>query len=119
MDTKFYTFRQNNSGGSFDHFPEDGIGVAVIVEAQNFSQALDRAERIGLYFNGCDTGRDCSCCGDRWSEPWSEDGTERPEIYGEEYAACAEGDEPYLYWGLPSYIHFIGGEFRPAKRVAP
>ena len=23
---------------------------------------------MGVYFDGCDIGLDCSCCGDRWSD---------------------------------------------------
>ena len=118
METKFFTFSQNNSGGSFDHDDQDGIGLAVIIEAQNSDHACDRAERIGLYFNGCADGRDCPCCGDRWHVPYS-DGTSEPEIFGEKYAACGDGDEPYIDWGIPSYVHFIGGEFKKIRKVKP
>lgn len=118
MGTKFYTFRQNNSGGEFTHDHKEGIGVCVIVEAQNAAHALNRAERIGLYFDGCATGMDCPCCGDRWSDYVDdEDGTDAPEVYGQKYEACAEGDEAYKDWGLPYYVHYIGGEFKPLKQV--
>ena len=116
--TKFYTFRQNNSGGSFDHEPTDGIGLAVFVEANDLAHAIQRAERIGLYFNGCDTGRDCSCCGDRWSEPWTDAGTEQPTLYGQPWRPAIEGEEPKLEWSIPSYIHYIGGEFKVATEGA-
>lgn len=117
--SKFYTFIQNNSGGHFHHDPKEGIGARVIIEAQNAAHALDRAERIGLYFNGCQDGRDCSCCGDRWSGYLDDsDGTDEPEIYGEKYAPCEAGDKPYIYFGLPSYVHYIGGEFKAIKESA-
>ncbi len=59
----FYQYMQNNSGGSFDaHF-----GHSVYIEAESPSHADYRAETIGIYFDGCDGGRDCPCCGDRWS----------------------------------------------------
>ena len=60
----FFHFSQNNSGGSFDI--NDRVTVSVYIEALNADDANDRAERIGIYFNGCSTGQDCSCCGDRW-----------------------------------------------------
>lgn len=113
-ETKFYTFRQNNSGGSFDHEPEDGIGIVAFVEACDIVHAIARAERIGLYFDGVQDGRDCGCCGDRWNTPWSDDGTPAPELYGKPWRAAKEGEEPTLDWGIPSYVHFIGGEFKPA-----
>lgn len=76
--TKFYHFHQNNSGGSFD-----GPAINVIVEAINAAHANTIAEEHGLYFDGCDKGIDCGCCGDRWSEQWSDDkGTDAPKIYG-------------------------------------
>jgi hypothetical protein len=79
--SKFWTFSQNNSGGKFDYQPNDGITHYVIVEATNETHALARALDIGLYFNGCDSGMDCDCCGDRWSEPYGS-GTDAPEVYG-------------------------------------
>ena len=103
VTTKFYTFIQNNSGGSFDHDPDAGIGYRVAIEALNAKDAARRAEDIGIYFNGCDTGQDCSCCGDRWSD-WlvDDDGTETPTNgYGEDPIKGG--------WGIPSYIHYMDG----------
>lgn len=43
-----------------------------------------RAIYIGIYFNGCDTGADCTCCGDRWYAQGDDaDGTDTPLIYDE------------------------------------
>lgn len=81
-NTKFFTFHQNNSGGAFEYDKEKGITHYVIIEASALGEAIDRAEGIGLYFNGIEKGIDCECCGDRWSEPWDE-GTEKPEVWGE------------------------------------
>lgn len=69
---KFFEFLQNNSGGFFK--VDDKVCGQVIIEAENVSEAIDIAEDLGIYFDGCSIGKDCSCCGDRWSEPWSEDG---------------------------------------------
>lgn len=85
--TMFYTFNQNNSGGRFvrnsmvDHY--------VVVEGKSFEEIIERAESIGIYFDGCSDGRDCSCCGDRWYKPWSEsdsDFTKVPSCYGSAFA---------------------------------
>ena len=70
---KFYHFSQNNSGGGFHFEPDRGISAHVIIEAKDENEAVDRAERIGLYFDGVEDDLDCECCGDRWDRPWSGD----------------------------------------------
>lgn len=75
----FYHYSQNNSGGVFCEPAGE-----VIVEADSRDEANDIAVEYGVYFNGCATGYDCSCCGDRWYEPWEDEGTDKPEIYGED-----------------------------------
>lgn len=81
METKFYQFTQNNSGGYFKF--DENVSHYVIIEAENPKHANKIAENIGIYFDGCDIGLDCSCCGDRWSELWSdEEGDSEPMIYG-------------------------------------
>ena len=120
LESRWFSFSQNNSGGSFHHEPLDGIGRFVFIEAQNAAHAKDRAERIGLYFNGCASGLDCSCCGDRWSDYVDDsDGEAVPMRYGETYREAVDGEAPELDWGIPSYIHRIGGEFHAAVKVGP
>lgn len=118
MGSKWFYFDQNNSGGSFDHEPENGIGYGLFIEAADSDHADARAERIGLYFDGCNEGRDCSCCGDRWSRAWDSGGHKVPTRYSEEWRPIKDGEEPDTEWGLPLYIHFIGGEFKAAKKGA-
>lgn len=65
----YYEFRQNNSGGHF--LEDDNVSIMVIIEACCFAEAKEKAEEIGIYFDGVQKGMDCPCCGDRWSE-WSE-----------------------------------------------
>lgn len=66
---KWFEFNQNNSGGSFDK----EMGYTLWVQAHSPSEADAIAESNGVYFNGCAIGRDCDCCGDRWSSLWSDD----------------------------------------------
>lgn len=76
---KFFTYRQNNSGGSFE--VDDKVDVYVIIEAESAVQANSIADDIGIYFDGCEKGLDCECCGDRWAEVDESDGREVPMIY--------------------------------------
>ena len=72
----YFHFQQNNSGGYYDG-PKH-----IWVEARDAEHANERALFLdtGVYFNGCESDRDCSCCGDRWSEAYGE-GTEVPHYY--------------------------------------
>lgn len=74
----YYTFSQNNSGGRF--IVDDNIDAYVIIQAQNPEEASVLAEKVGIYFNGVESGQDCDCCGDRWSN-YLDEGTEAPQIY--------------------------------------
>ena len=74
----FYTFSQNNSGGNF--IIDDDVAEYVIIEADNGDEALNIAENVGLYFNGVLEGKDCPCCGDRWSTCYSK--YDEPMIWG-------------------------------------
>lgn len=72
LKTNFYEYSQNNSGGSLH--TDDKLCHRVYIEADNAQEANDKAEQLGMYWNGCDDEIDCPCCGDRWysaSEPVS------------------------------------------------
>src|SRR5574343_1142735 len=75
----FFTYDQNNSGGSF--VINKNVTQYVIVEADSADDANDRAEQVGVYFDGVQNEMDCECCGDRWYRAWS-DGDGLPMIYG-------------------------------------
>lgn len=93
-ELKYFTFRQNNSGGSIS----DNANVAayVIVEARDAAEANDIAESKGVYFDGCEAGIDCDCCGDRWYPAHETDGTVVPTVYGEPIVFGApRADEPF------------------------
>lgn len=110
--SKFYSFNQNNSGGSFDFDEADGITHWVIVEADSLDDAIKRAQNIGIYFDGCSTGRDCSCCGNRWYEPWSDDASEQPEIYGEALTSETFDEQSIGKWmtdGKEACVHYKDG----------
>lgn len=68
---RYYDFSQNNSGGDFHR--DDNLGDTVIIAATDPEDANRRLQQLGGYFNGCDDGSDCSCCGDRWYEKSSYD----------------------------------------------
>jgi hypothetical protein len=104
---KFWEFDQNNSGGSFAVDDERGIGPSVWIEAIDRDHAISRALAIGIYFDGCADGRDCECCGDRWSEPWG-NGLERPE-------ACSQFS---FMWHDTVYVHMIDGEIIRVSKTA-
>lgn len=99
---KFYTFVQNNSGGSFAINDDKGIGKYVIIEAESYIEANRRAEEIGLYFDG---DGDCPCCGDRWSEQYDEsDADDVPSVYGTPLA-----DVERWPAGTSAFIHYCDG----------
>jgi hypothetical protein len=86
----FFTYRQNNSGGSFN--VSDQHGHILIIEADDLEDANHFAQKkADIYFDGVRKGRDCGCCGDRWYEPY--DGFEEVE----------EEDQPFLDY-LKSYV---------------
>ncbi|AQR77216.1 hypothetical protein ABNB59_17200 [Paenibacillus larvae] len=77
----YFTFYQSNPGGFT--IVNDSVCDVVIIETDTADQANKKAEEIGIYFDGCSTGNDCPCCGDRWDAQYSDDkGTEEPELYG-------------------------------------
>jgi hypothetical protein len=78
MKTQFYEISQNNSGGSF--IVDDKLCHRLFIEAESSDEASSIAEDLGCYWDGCDTGYDCPCCGDRWYRPWLNDGIDLEEM---------------------------------------
>lgn len=106
--TKFYHFRQNNSGGRYRINETKGIAHNVIVEATSYQDANQRAEDIGLDFSMNDS---CECCGSRWTEQYSEDGTEVPTMYGQEPVDWYT--DPSWSWASLDHlmvVHYLNGE---------
>ena len=77
---KFYTWRQNNSGGSFEP-----PAAFVSIQATSLRDARKRAKALGLYFDG---EGDCPTCGDRWHEDPAEI-ADAPLIYDKPVAKVA------------------------------
>lgn len=93
---KWYHYDQNNSGGSFQK-----PAVHVFIEAESKADADDQAVTVGVYFDGCSDGRDCSCCGDRWYSSEYDEGDDAPKVYGapaESYISTWESP------GVPSVL---------------
>jgi hypothetical protein len=101
----FFTYRQNNSGGGFYEDEVRGIGIMVIVEADNADEANARAKDIGLYFDG---EGDCPCCGRRWRNAYPEEaGDEVPSLYGE---PVEKYEATFPKWSdCTGYIHYKNG----------
>lgn len=83
----FYHFDQNNSGGHL-HI-DDRVCKHVIIEACHASEANERAEGLGIYFDGVENDRDCACCGDRWYQAWGQ-GKDESQIHGHHPATYNE-----------------------------
>ena len=54
--------------------PEDGFiaDSNLFVYANTPEEADVVAESIGIYFDGVSAGKDCACCGDRWTRAYFE-----------------------------------------------
>jgi len=105
----FFTYNQNNSQGVFDFDPDHGISHYVIVEANSARQAdaLFRAIR-GTY----NEGPYCSCCGERWSYQWDDNGDEVPSIYGDPVETHKETIDWRPGTGMyerPYFVHYLDG----------
>ena len=76
----FYEFGQNNSGGHFT--VNEKLCHRLFIEAESHRMANAKLEDLGGYFDGCSTGNDCSCCGDRWYSVGESDAMKFPKTYG-------------------------------------
>lgn len=110
----FYHFNQNNSGGRFHN--DDRVCNHVIIEARHAAEANDRAEGLGIYFDGVENDRDCACCGDRWHQAWGQ-GKDEPQIHGQHPAAH---DEPFVEPGeVFCRVFYLDGRVAEFRKPAP
>ena len=86
----------------------------VVVEGTDVKDITRRAEDIGLYWDGCRKGLDCSCCGDRWYPPSYSTLDDTPSIYGEDVAAGVYvSDTKWIDDGPEGYVHYMDGRVVP------
>lgn len=83
---KIYQFKQNNSGGHF--IINDEVCPNVYITAKNSKEANEKAESIGIYFDGVIEGVDCPCCGDRWHRVDEDDFVESCPDYEWDFYWC-------------------------------
>lgn len=104
IDTKFYRFNQNNSGGYFEKNKKDGIAEDVFIEAISAEEARNKAKN--LFDNYSDY---CECCGERWS--YYEDGTDEPLVCGKPVAeVIAEAIKKNSWFRKTAAIHHYDGK---------
>lgn len=110
----FFHYNQNNSGSSF--IIDDNVHINVIIEAKSAKLADRKAQKIGIYFNGCDDGTDCECCGDRWHPAYEDYGAEVPSIYDQPLSNPAPKDS--MRWtndGIRAYVYYADGRKEVVK----
>ncbi len=80
-NVKYFHFSQNNTGGRFSN--SDDLAENVVIAARSAKEANERAQALGVYFDGVSKDYDCSCCGDRWSEAYQDSDSDAvPSVYG-------------------------------------
>lgn len=87
VQTRFFSFSQNNSGGYFD--VDENVCHRVIIEA------LDKNHAISLFqpMIECQSSS-CPCCGDRWSPEYCDEVKEENEFGAEVFKS--EGEEKWF-----------------------
>jgi hypothetical protein len=130
---KFFCFDQNNSGGSF--VVDEKLTHRVIVEADDEDEASDIGERLGVYFNGCEDGYDCDCCGDRWYTPsevelqygtFNQAGAEKVaakykgKIVDTRFRLYQDKNKDFLFENIEEYAQYMANEYgwcKPDVRI--
>jgi hypothetical protein len=103
----WYLFSQNNSGGGF--IVNDDVAEEVLIQAESPENANEKAEEIGIYFDGIEKDIDCECCGDRWSEA-----TDYDKVNIDEYVKYW----PMHYFRDNIYLYFSGGKVKKLAKTA-
>ncbi len=116
----WYEFDQNNSGGFFEM--NDAVSIKVFIQSENAAGAIQKAEDVGIYFDGCESGRDCDCCGDRWYRVgdhlasfttyfWRSENDEYDNI--SDYAQALANDSMWAKVGKPvAIVYFANGSIK-------
>lgn len=98
IETKFYTFSQNNSGGYF--IENDDVATYLIIEAQSEEEAVSKMQNITAEYSDF-----CICCGERWSDYAIDSGTEKPLVFGKD----VKKDNPVRSDSSSTIIHYYDG----------
>lgn len=88
----YYTYQQNNSGGSFI-----SPAITVVVKASTPAEADAKAIEAGVYFDPF-FEIDCDCCGERWYSASESDASDVVPEVSEWYQSFAKSD------GVPAQI---------------
>ena len=96
MNSKFYFFGQNNSGGYY--VEDDVVGESVVFEADSSEDANKRASNKGVfgYYS-------CSCCGERFTEQF--------EYENEGFKSVEDAfNDNTFYKGKSCVVHYKNGK---------
>jgi hypothetical protein len=118
----WFEFSQNNSGGHF--IVDDDVAHSVFIEAASKAEATDRALMAGVYFDGCASGADCHCCGDRWSKLYDDEPDPVPSRYGKplnhtEYCKYSKTNRSFFDGGFQeeARLYFRDGTKRAVRTL--
>lgn len=111
VTTKFYRYRQNNSGDDYTINLKKGLGPIVYVEAVDADHANQRAQNLGIYFDGVHGGMDCECCGDRWDTASERDAAKAEDINENKQNVYGFLEHPEYY------IHLLDGRIEVREAV--
>lgn len=116
----WFEYRQNNSGGVF--FMDGYASIYVFIQAESADAANQKAEEVTIYFDGCESDRDCDCCGDRWYRAgehldsfkthfWYEENAEYDNI--SDYVQAVANDSMWAEAGKPvGVVYFADGSVK-------
>jgi hypothetical protein len=77
----------------------------VWIETRDAAHANERALEVGLYFDGAG---DCECCGNRWSEAYSDN----------KGSVVVDIDAKYDFkWHDTVYVHYLNGTIGRMKET--
>lgn len=89
VETKFFSFSQNNSGGHFD--VDENVCHTVIIEAVNENHAKSLFEPMIVFQSSS-----CPCCGDRWSPEYCDEVKETNEFEADVFEKGKEGEQKWF-----------------------
>ena len=100
INTKFFTFRQNNSVGYF--IINDYVARFVIIEARDANEAISKAIKITKNYS-----QSCPCCGKRWNLRVNDnDGTDEPMVFNTKIKEKEHKSD----FGCETIIYYYNGQ---------